>query len=88
MSLEELDLKRVMARAPEERDLIRIIGRCDAIRPENRPIRRICEGLHRVGVLALSRGRYSLTSPGRGEYEALRRAGSMDMERVWEVDDT
>lgn len=87
MTLEDLDLQRVMAREPKERDLIRILGKCTALRPENRPMQRVCENLARmgVGVLTLKRGRYSLTRQGEREYRALVAAGSLDMERVWEV---
>jgi hypothetical protein len=51
MALEDLDLQRVMAREPKERDIIRIIGKCDAIRPENRSVRRVCKAL--ADVLAI-----------------------------------
>lgn len=84
MTLEDLDLQRVMAREPEERDIIRIIGKCTALRPESAPIRRVCENLARAGVLTFKRGRYSLTGQGSCEYRALVAAGSLDLERVWE----
>jgi hypothetical protein len=50
---------------------------------KNRSIRSVCNALYLADVLEIQRGLYSLTSPGKGEYEALRRAGLMVMERVW-----
>jgi hypothetical protein len=82
---DDLDLQRVMVREPEERDLIRILGKCTALRPESALMRRVCENLARagVGVLTFKRGRYSLTGKGSCEYRALVAAGSLDLERVW-----
>jgi hypothetical protein len=56
---------------------------CSTHMVKNRSIRSVCNALYLADVLEIQRGLYSLTSLGKGEYEALRRAGLMVMERVW-----